>query len=82
MAGRRWNARKAYYEAVMELGVARDTMQLRIGEYLAAAQHVERELASRGVSQRIMDRFHELRDMTTRHLTDDLTGEEPDDKRQ
>ena len=77
MAKRPWTPREAYYEAVMELGVARDTLQVRIGEYLASVKEVRACLEKRG-PKRAVERFDELESLTTKHLIDDLIGEEPD----
>lgn len=78
MAGRQTSAREAYYEAVMELGIARDGRQVRIGEYLSAVQEARKALAGRAPS-RMLERFDELESLTTKQLTDDLLGDEPND---
>lgn len=77
MAGHPRSVREAYYEAVMELGVARDTLQIRIGEYLASAKDVRATLEKRAPT-RMIERFDELAALTTKHLIDDLVGEGPD----
>lgn len=63
----------------MGLGIARDTMQLRIGEYLTEVKRVRLELKERRAPRRVLARFDELEELTTRHLIDDLTGDEPGD---
>ena len=75
MSGRQMSAREAYYDAVMDLGIARDGLQVRIGEYISAVQEARKALAARA-PPRMLERFDDLESLTTKQLVDDLVGGE------
>lgn len=62
--------REAYYEAMKDLGIARDTLQIHIGMYLAAVNQVRRDLL--GQAPEMRDRFDAVAKWTTRRLQNDL----------
>lgn len=69
------NAREAYYQAVAELGVYRDVLQVHIGTYLQAVKDL-RERVARTCPMRL-ERFDKVETQTTEGLMDDLSGDEP-----
>ena len=69
------NAREAYYQAVAELGVHRDMLQVHIGTYLQAAKEI-RERVMQACPMRL-ERFDKVEKLTTEGLMEDLTGDEP-----
>lgn len=68
------NAREAFYQAVAELGVHRDMLQVQIGTYLQAVKDL-REQVVRTCPMRL-ERFDKLEAQTTEGLMDDLSGDE------
>ena len=69
------NAREAYYQAVAELGVHRDMLQVYIGNYLQAVKEL-RERVVQTCPMRL-ERFDKVEALTTEGLMDDLGGDEP-----
>lgn len=69
------NAREAYYQAVAELGVHRDMLQVHIGSYLQAVKEI-RERVVKTCPMRL-ERFRKAEELTTEGLMDDLSGDEP-----
>lgn len=69
------NAREAFYQAVAELGVHRDMLQVQIGTYLQAVKDI-RERVIRTCPMRL-ERFDKVEEQTTEGLMDDLSGDEP-----
>lgn len=69
------NAREAYYQAVAELGVHRDRLQVQIGNYLQAVKEL-RERVVQTCPMRL-ERFDKAEELSTNGLMDDLSGDEP-----
>lgn len=69
------NAREAYYQAVAELGVHRDMLQVQIGTYLQAVKDI-RQRVKQSCPMRL-ERFDKVEVQTTEGLMGDLGGDEP-----
>lgn len=70
--------REAYYEAMRDLGIARDLLQMQIGVFLASVKETRGTL--RRHAPGFVARFDAVEDLTTQHLADDLTGGRPDEQ--
>lgn len=68
-------AREAYYDAIKDLGIARDTLQVQIGTFLAGVQETRNALVSR--APRMVERFDKATELFVEHLMDDLLGDQP-----
>jgi hypothetical protein len=68
-------AREAYYEALRDLGIARDSMQQRIGAFHAEVTAVRNLLMQR--APMMVPRLDKAIELTVDHLMDDLLGDEP-----
>lgn len=68
------NGREAFYQAVAELGVHRDLLQMQIGTYLQAVKEL-RDQVVRTCPMRL-ERFDKIEEQTTEGLMVDLTGDE------
>lgn len=67
--------REAYYEALRELGIARDGLQQRIGVFHAEVQAARATLARRAPS--MLERFDKAAELAGDHLMDDLVADTP-----
>lgn len=68
-------AREAYYDAIRDLGIARDTLQVQIGVFLASVQEVRGSVVKR--APKLVERFDAAANLFVEHLMDDLVGDQP-----
>jgi hypothetical protein len=65
-------AREAYYDAIRDLGIARDTLQVQIGAFLASVQEARGSLLRR--APKMIECFDAAANLFMEHLMDDLLG--------
>ena len=68
-------AREAYYDAIRDLGIARDTLQMQIGTFLAAVLEARKQLILQ--APKMVERFDKATELAVDHLMDDLLGDTP-----
>ncbi len=68
-------AREAYYDAIRDLGIARDTLQVQIGAFLASVMEARNQLVMR--APKMVERFDKAVELAVDHLMDDLLGDSP-----
>ncbi len=68
-------AREAYYDAIRDLGIARDTLQVQIGAYHASVLEARTLLMRR--APQMLGRFDKAAELFGDHLMDDVIGDQP-----